>query len=37
MTGGTDKVVRVYSCIPGPPALMAEMAGHMVGDDNMLG
>ena len=30
-TGGTDRIVRVYSCIPGPPTLTAEVSGHMVG------
>ena len=30
MTGGTDKIVRVYDCMPGPPSLMAEVQGHMV-------
>ena len=32
MTGGTDKTVRVYNCIPGPPVLLAEVLGHMVRD-----
>lgn len=25
MTGGTDHIVRVYVCIPGPPTLQAEL------------
>ena len=30
MTGGTDKILRVYNCIPGLPVLLAEVLGHMV-------
>ena len=30
VTGGTDKFVRVYVCIPGPPTLMAEVLAHSV-------
>ena len=30
VTGGTDKSVRVYICIPGPPVLQAEIQAHTV-------
>ena len=30
VTGGTDKFVRVYVCIPGPPTLMVEVLAHSV-------
>ena len=25
VTGGTDHIIRVYICIPGPPTLQAEL------------
>jgi len=28
VTGGTDRIIRVYVCIPGPPILHAELTGH---------
>ena len=28
VTGGTDRIVRVYQCIPYPPILVAELEGH---------
>ena len=30
VTGGTDRIIRVYMCIPGPPTLQAELTGHTV-------
>lgn len=30
VTGGTDHILRVYVCIPGPPVLQAELDGHKV-------
>ena len=30
VTGGTDLIIRVYVCIPGPPTLQAELTGHTV-------
>ena len=30
VTGGTDHILRVYVCNPGPPALQAELDGHKV-------
>ena len=36
MTGGTDKVLRVYNCIPGPPVLVAEVSGHTVRYNNIV-
>ena len=35
-TGGTDHVLRVYVCIPGPPLLQAELKGHKVGGGNLV-
>ena len=32
VTGGTDCIIRVYVCIPGPPTLEAELGGHTVSD-----
>ena len=31
VTGGTDKIIRVYKCIPFPPVLVAEVQRHQVG------
>ena len=31
VTGGTDKIIRVYKCIPYPPVLVAEVQQHQVG------
>ncbi len=31
VTGGTDRLVRVCVCVPGPPQLQVEIAGHEVG------
>ena len=28
VTGGTDRIARVYQCIPDPPILLAELSGH---------
>lgn len=30
VTGGTDHILRVYVCNPGPPVLQAELDGHTV-------
>lgn len=30
VTGGTDHILRVYVCNPGPPVLHAELDGHKV-------
>ena len=30
VTGGTDHLLRVYVCIPGPPVLYTELDGHKV-------
>ncbi len=30
VTGGTDHILRVYICNPGPPVLVAELDGHKV-------
>ena len=30
VTGGTDHILRVYVCNPGPPVLLAELDGHTV-------
>ena len=30
VTGGTDRILRMYVCIPGPPVLQAELSGHTV-------
>ena len=30
VTGGTDHILRVYVCIPGPPVLQAELVRHKV-------
>ena len=29
-TGGTDRIIRVYQCVPGPPTVMAEIETHTV-------
>ena len=28
VTGGTDRIIRVYECIPDPPTLVAELNKH---------
>ena len=35
VTGGTDRIIRVYVCIPGPPTLHAELTGHTVGEPTL--
>ena len=37
VTGGTDHIIRVYICIPGPPTLQAELEGqHTVRHNQLL-
>ena len=37
VTGGTDHIIRVYMCIPGPPTLQAELdSQHKVRNDKFL-